>query len=82
MVLQDKANHTAVEEAMKAMWAILPEYMVPHIKVVLEILLNTRAKISCRRLEEMYYQCLEKHICALHRDVENKSSISTREHLT
>ncbi|OOQ90416.1 putative nonribosomal peptide synthase [Penicillium brasilianum] len=82
VVLQDKAKVNAVEEAMEAMRATLPEYMVPHIEVIPEIPLNAHAKVDRRRLEEMYHQRREKHLCPLYGDLSVKpDSVSTQEHL-
>ncbi|RHZ68739.1 hypothetical protein CDV55_107446 [Aspergillus turcosus] len=78
VVLQDNARNDAVADAMKTLRATLPEYMVPHIEVILEMPLNAHAKIDRRKLEEMYRQRREKHLCTLH---ENARAMSTREHL-
>ncbi|KAJ5488455.1 hypothetical protein N7539_003345 [Penicillium diatomitis] len=82
VVLHDKAQPDAVDEAIKSMRAALPEYMVPHIEVVPEIPLNAHAKVDRRKLEEMYHSRREKRLCALHGDTNAKpDSTSTREHL-
>ncbi|KAL4768076.1 hypothetical protein BDW60DRAFT_226011 [Aspergillus nidulans var. acristatus] len=66
VVLQDKANCNAVDEAIRSMRAVLPEYMVPHIEVVPEIPLNAHAKVDRRKLEEMYHQRRQNHLTREH----------------
>ncbi|KAF7179598.1 hypothetical protein CNMCM7691_008646 [Aspergillus felis] len=78
VVLQADATHDAVAEAMKTLRATLPEYMVPHIEVIPEMPLNAHAKVDRRKLEKMYHQCREKHLCPLHGKTRG---MSTRDHL-
>ncbi|GFF79893.1 hypothetical protein IFM61392_10262 [Aspergillus lentulus] len=78
VALQANARHNAVAVATKKLRATLPEYMVPHIEVIPEMPLNAHAKVDRRKLEEMYHQRREKHLCALHGKARD---MRTRDHL-
>jgi amino acid adenylation domain-containing protein len=78
VVLQANARHDAVTDAMKMLRVTLPEYMVPHIEVIPEMPLNAHAKVDRRKLEEVYRQRRDKHLCALHGKARD---MSTRDHL-
>jgi amino acid adenylation domain-containing protein/thioester reductase-like protein len=78
VVLQANARHDAVADAMKMLRVTLPEYMVPHIEAIPEMPLNAHAKVDRRKLEEVYHQRRDKHLCALHGKARD---MSTRDHL-
>jgi amino acid adenylation domain-containing protein/thioester reductase-like protein len=77
VVLQPTAGPHAVSDALKTLRATLPDYMVPHIEVVVDLPLNSHAKVDRRKLNEMYHKLRAKHL----RDTFGDASLSTRAHV-
>jgi amino acid adenylation domain-containing protein len=77
VVLHPAAGPHAVSDAINMLREKLPNYMIPHIKVIAKLPLNSHEKLDRRMLNEMYQQRQAKCFS----DAFGNGALSTRAHM-